>query len=249
MKARTCRLYNDLSWIWPLWGDPKQEYREWSETVISLMRKYGTCELRSLLNLACGGGKNVYTLKRYFKVTGLDLSENMLGHARELNPDAEFVQGDMRNFSLGRQFDAILIDDGVSYLTSEDDLLCTFENAFSHLRSGGVMVVSPDQTKESFQQNSSKTFRAEPAAKPDHLDITMIENSYDPDPSDTTSEATFVYLIREHGRLRIEHDFHVCGLFSLEVWREALNHAGFQVHEVPSTREPQGPPVFACVKP
>jgi trans-aconitate methyltransferase len=68
-----------------------------------------------LLDIGCGGGKNVLNLKRQFAVTGVDLSSAMLAQAKELNPECMFVQGDMRTFRLDRTFDAVLMDDALSY--------------------------------------------------------------------------------------------------------------------------------------
>ena len=36
------------------------------------------------------------------------------------------------------------------------------------------------------------------------MEITFIENNYDPNPEDDTYETTFIFLIREKGKLRIE---------------------------------------------
>ena len=49
------------------------------------------------------------------------------------------------------------------------------------------------------------------------------EQPTDPDPKDDIFEATMIYLIRENGKLRIEHDSHVIGLFSLNLWKNT-NH-------------------------
>jgi SAM-dependent methyltransferase len=248
-RDRSQRLYDDLSWIWPMWGDPATEYRGWSEELLGHIRRYASGELATLLNLACGGGKNVYTLRRYFEVTGLDLSETMLDHARTLNPGCEFVRWDMRDFELDRRFDVVLIDDGITYITTEAELLQTFRNAFRHLRSGGVLVTAPDHIAETYEQNSTQLHRLEPHLEPEHLDVIIVENNYDPDPGDTTAETTFVYLIREHGELRIEHDLHIVGLFSIELWRDCLRRAGFELHEEHSSQLPKGVPVLIGVKP
>jgi hypothetical protein len=80
------------------------------------------------------------------------------------------------------------------------------------------------------------------------MDLTFIENDYDPDPKDRTYEAAFVYLIRKKGRLEVEYDLHVCGLFGLDVWRKLLRRAGFKVTEV-ENRKFGDIPVFVCLKP
>jgi len=173
----------------------------------------------------------------------------MLNLARELNPEGTFLPGDMRDCSLGREFDAILVDDAISYMISRAELAAVFQTAYRHLRVGGVMVVSPDDTTETFQQNRTRVSYAEAAAKPAHLDVVFIENDYDPDPADETYEGTIIYLIREAGRLRIETDHHLLGLFPLDAWREALREAGFEVYEALYSKERREYVTFACVKP
>ena len=116
----------DLAWLWPLWGEPS-EYAPYCAHVTRLIRQYARREVRSLLNLGCGGGKNIFNLRQDFAVTGLDISPAMLDLARRLNPECRFVQADMRTFSLPERFDAILIDDAISYMTTEADLRAVFE--------------------------------------------------------------------------------------------------------------------------
>jgi SAM-dependent methyltransferase len=231
MDSQTPRLYDDLAWLWPLWGDPDGEYAQWCAHVVAMIEKHAKREVRTLLNLGCGGGKNVYNLKRRYTVTGLDLSEPMLANARKLNPECTFVHGDMRDFSLSERFDAILIDDAVAYMTSREDLLRLFRAAYRHLEPGGVVIVSPDGTKETFVQNETRVSHAEAKARPEGVDVVFIENNYDPDPTDDTYEGLIVYLIRESGKLRIEVDQHTLGIFAADVWPTLLREAGFEVDD------------------
>ena len=117
----TCRLYTDLAWLWPLWGDTATEYAHHCQYVTGLIRQYATRQTTTLLDIGCGGGKNVLNLKREFNVTGLDLSSTMLTQAQALNPDCTFVQGDMRTCRLGRTFDAVLMDDAISHMNCRAD--------------------------------------------------------------------------------------------------------------------------------
>ncbi|MFQ5570970.1 MAG: hypothetical protein ACE5G0_14925 [Rhodothermales bacterium] len=68
------------------------------------------------------------------------------------------------------------------------------------------------------------------------VELTFIEFDYDPDAGDTIIESIMVYLIREGGRLRIEHDRHVIGLFSLQEWLDLMAEAGFEVEQHRSER-------------
>ncbi len=243
----TLRLYDDLAWLWPIWGNP-EEYADYGNHVTHVIRERAEIPVNSLLDIGCGGGKNVFNLKRSYSVTGLDLSPRMLELARQLNPECEFLQGDMRTFDLDRTFDAVLLDDAISYMATTADLRSAFAAAWRHLNPGGVMVVNPDDTKETFLQNRTV---ATPAGtrKPAHVDVVFVENSFDPDPNDDHYEETMLYLIREHGRLRVEVDRHVLGLFALEVWRKALAEVGFKVDEETYVERGKKHVTFACLKP
>lgn len=247
MSAETMHLYSDLAWLWPLWGDPVVEYAGWCRQVIRMIRKYAKEDTQTLLNMGCGGGKNVFNLRNQFVVTGIDISPSMLALAQQLNPECHFLLGDMRSCFLGKEFDAILVDDAIAYMASRGDLAAVFQNAYRHLRPGGVMVVEPDYTKETFQQNAIRVTLADPIASPNKVNVVFIENDFDPDPEDDTYEGSIVYMIRENGKLRAEIDHSIMGLFRLDVWRTLLREVGFEVYEEIDSLEPVNI-MFACVK-
>ena len=240
----TCHLYTDLAWLWPLWGDAATEYAPYCQHVTGLIRQHAKRPVAALLDIGCGGGKNVLNLKREFNVTGLDLSPAMLAQAKELNPDCMFIQGDMRTFRLSRAFDAVLMDDAISHMSNRADFVAAFRTAYAHLNPGGVLIATPDVTLETFQQNRTTTT---PATR-DELDLVFVENVYDPDPTDEHYETTILYLIRDHGRLRIETDHWTMGIFSLDTWRHVLDETGFEVHEGRYDSGEDEYTVFACVK-
>jgi SAM-dependent methyltransferase len=245
----TFRLYSDLSWLWPMWGEAEVEYAHYCAYVEEMIRKYARRPVASLLDIGCGGGKNVFNLKKRFHVTGLDLSPAMIAQARTLNPEGEFFEGDMRSFALGRTFDAVLMDDAISFMAGRADFSAAFRMAFDHLNPGGVMIATPDVTTETFQQNRTVATPAAGRSKSDHIDVVFIENSYDPDPGDDHFEATMMFLIRENGRLRLETDRYTLGLFSLDVWRRTLSETGFEVAEGKYGDGRDEYTVFACLKP
>jgi SAM-dependent methyltransferase len=245
---RSLRLYDDLAWLWPIWGSPEHEYARYCSEVADMIRKYAAIRVQSLLNIGCGGGKNAFNLKRDFDVTGVDLAPKMLELARELNPECQFLSGDMRSLYLGRRFDAILMDDSVGYMTNRVDLESAFREAYQHLNSGGVMVVTVDETTETFIQNRTCTTQAEGKTRRGSVEAVFIENYYDPDPRDETYEGTFLYLVREEGRLRIETDHHVLGLFPLSIWRDTLVNVGFTIHEEIYVDDEREYTTFVCVK-
>ena len=239
------RLYGDLAWTWPIISPP-EDYVPESEFFAKLIKEHSEIEPRTLLHLGCGGGHNDRTLKQHFEVTGVDISPEMLGLARKLNPGVNYTEGDMRTARLGRTFDAVAILDSVNYMLTEADLRAAFETAFTHLKPGGVFITIIEQALEGFRQNRVEYL----VRKREGVEIAFIENMYDPDVSDTTYESTFVYLIRRGGSLEIESDRHLGGLFSVDVWYDTLSSVGFAVETVEYEDPESGDdiPVVVCVK-
>ncbi len=224
------RLYSDLSWLWPMWEDHAIDYAPYNEYVVQLIAKYSARSVNSLLDISCGGGKNIFHLKRHYQVTGLDLSSDMLKLATKLNPEATFVQADMRAYSLGKTFDAILVDDGVNHLITKEDLGQTLSNAYKHLNQGGVLILTPDATEETFHLVEGSISPACKKYQPQGMDIVFVEHSFDPDPGQTFYESAMVYLIRENGKIRLECESFTLGLFSISTWEELFTQAGFAFH-------------------
>ncbi|MDD5556290.1 MAG: class I SAM-dependent methyltransferase [bacterium] len=244
----TRRLYTDLAWVWPMWGDAAVEYARYCRHVTGLIRRHAKRPVRTLLDIGCGGGKNVLNLKREFNVTGVDLSSAMLAQAKALNPECAFIRGDMRTFKLGSAFDAVLMDDAISHMSCLADFAAAFRTAHAHLHRGGVLVATPDVTTETFRQNRTTVTPAAPGSAPAGVEVVFIENTYDPDPADEQYETTVVYLIRDGGRLRIETDRWTMGIFSPDTWRRVLREAGFEVHEGRYVAGGDAYTVFTCVR-
>src|SRR6185312_7085529 len=62
-----------------------------------------------LLDVPCGSGRHSIALAgRGYRVTGLDISAEAIGHARALSADVEWLQGDMRHLPDEAGYDAAL---------------------------------------------------------------------------------------------------------------------------------------------
>jgi SAM-dependent methyltransferase len=240
-------MYTDLAWAWPLIA-PIDDFFDESEEIAELIRKHSMIEARTILHLGCGGGHNDHFLKKSFEVTGVDLNDSMLELAGKLNPEVRYLVGDMRDIRLGELFDAVLIQDSIAYMTSEDELRQAFSTAYEHLKPGGVFVTFAEDTKESFRQNETIV---ETGRRGD-TEVVLVENTYDPDPSDTTAETVMVFLIRRAGKLQIETETHIGGLFSIETWKKLLNQVGYQLVDAVasgSDRPGEFGQTLVCVKP
>jgi len=227
------RLYSDLAWTWPIIS-PVEDYIEETELFSNLITKHSKIEVKTLLHLGCGGGHNDYTFKKHFKVISVDISEDMLSLAKKLNPEVKYQYGDMRTISLKERFDSVTILDSMNYIKTEEDLQRTFITTYEHLKPGGVFLTFVEQIAGQFKQNNTTCSTHSQG----DVEITFIENYYDPDSTDTNYEAIFIYLIHVGGKLEVHTDRHLCGIFKLETWIELLKAVGFEVKQMkykPST--------------
>ena len=222
------RLYNDLAHLWPLF-DPPEEYAQeaafWRQT---LREKLGPGR-HHVLELGVGGGHLLSHLTADVQATAVDISEGMLAHSIELNPGVEHHIGDMRSVRLGRTFKAVLIHDAISYMLTEADLRATFATARAHLEPGGLLITVPDWFRETFKGTSVDHRTRTKGGK----ELTYVQYVTDPDPADTTIETIFIYIIKEGGKVEIEQDRHITGLFSLDTWLGLLAQAGFETEARP----------------
>src|SRR3954447_25633252 len=96
----------------------------------------------TVLDVGCGTGAHLEHLCAHYDAVGVDLSDSMLAVARRRLPDVQFVEGDMRTFDLGRQYDAITcLFSAIAYMRATDDLDAALANFARHLTAGGVVVI------------------------------------------------------------------------------------------------------------
>lgn len=242
------RLYHDLSWIWPIISPP-EDYEEETEFFSRTIKEKAAIDVRTLLHLGCGGGRNDYTFKNHFQVTGIDLSQEMLKLARDLNPGVNYIPGDMRTVRLGTLFDSVAALDSINYMKTEDELRQAFQTAYHHLHPGGVFLTFAEEYRERFKPNRTI---ASTHTQGD-TQVTFIENSFDPDPSDNHFEMTLIYLVRKGSQLEIHTDSHLWGLFGKESWHRLLEETGFDVEELKFEHstflKDEFLPMFVCLKP
>lgn len=216
-------LYDDLV-PWYRLVDPHLDHEDEVASYTKALEDHAKPSPKTLLELGSGAGNNAFHAKRRFACTLVEPSAAMTTLSRELNPDCEHFEGDMRTVRLGRTFDAVLVHDAVMYMLTEADLRAAAETVFVHLRPGGAAVFAPDFTRESFRETCDLLEGADATRS-----LRGMDWSWDPDPTDTTFVTEYAFLLRENGAVRMVHDRHVEGLFSVATWRHILTEVGFVV--------------------
>jgi SAM-dependent methyltransferase len=221
MESKTSWLaYDALAWTESIISPPN-DYTEETTLLVKALKENSTGEIKTILHLGCGAGGNDYTFKKYFKVTGVDISYGMLDIARKVNPEIIYHHGDMRNIELGEYFDAVVVPDSIDYIRTEEELSSVMMTANKHLKPGGMLLIVAHPAERFIQNNFVYT------GSNQDVEITIFENNYIPSSPGTGYEATLVYLIRHYGKLEIYTDRHFLGLFKLQVWLDLFNKAGF----------------------
>ena len=128
-----------------LYGD--KDYEAECNLLEQAFKKYGN-GVKTIVDIGCGTGNHSIRLaRRGYQVTGVDLSENMLAHAREKAELSNapfsliFVQGDARTVDLNKKFDAVLMMFAVlGYQLTNENVLAALNTVRKHLNPGGLFV-------------------------------------------------------------------------------------------------------------
>jgi SAM-dependent methyltransferase len=126
----------------------EKPYDEEARFVVQLLERHGLAERRGLLDLACGTGRHAHEFAAMgFTVTGVDVNEQLLAHARERDAgqraSAEFVAQDMRQLDLdGRLFGtATCLFDSIGYAVTGEAVVATLQAVRSHLSPAGLLAI------------------------------------------------------------------------------------------------------------
>ena len=227
------RLYDEFAGWWPLISPP-EEYAEEAALYVDMIRTAANFPVREVLELGSGGGNNASHMKRHFDLTLVEPSDEMREISRALNPECAHAAGDMRTVRLGRTFDAVFVHDAVDYMVTEEDLGAALATVAAHLAPGGVALVAPDATAETFAQSTEHGGGEDGSGRrARYLQWTM-----PPAPGETSYLTHYAFLLREpDGMVHAVHDTHRCGLFSRSLWLRLFGEAGLGAELAPRTIE------------
>ena len=213
-----------------MYVDP-EEYETETEKVRDLVKKYGTSGSDALMDIACGTGEQSLYLSRYFQVTGLDFSGEMLNVARKKVPAATFVQGDMFDFRMDGRFGAAVnLYGSIGFAKDYPQMLQGLQCAFNCLKQGGVFILTPWGTKETFREGLIATSR-----NGDDISYCRMESVRRLDENRVRVE--MVHLVGRNGEIAEHRNEQTVSLWSEDEYVSALESSGFSIRERLGERE------------
>nr|NJM03479.1 class I SAM-dependent methyltransferase [Desulfobacula sp.] len=202
-----------------------KEYSLEAAKVKELLTKHGVHLQADLLVLACGTGGHIPYLNDHYHVSGLDLSDDMLTLARKKFPGLRFHLGNLIDFELEMDFDAIICLYGsIGFVKTVDNLRAAMERIAAHLRPDGLVLITPWSTVEDFKD----IIVVDAADRPD-LKIARMEQVRLKEPK--IVEVTFHHLLGKDNNVTYHKQSVEIGLFSRQEYLSAMTDTGLKVVE------------------
>lgn len=208
-------------------------YDDWLSFVDQDHQKnHSQVEQLKILELACGTGKIAIELaKAGHDVTGFDLSNEMLSLAYERmekeNVRFLLLEGDMREMGNIGSFDTITcFSDSLCYLTEEEDVQQVFEGVYANLKEEGTFLFDVHSL---YQVN--EVFPGYQYIYQDEEDVFLWE-SFEGEKENSVEHLLTFFVAQKGGLFNRIHEYHEERTYSLAVYTELLNKAGFEDIEI-----------------
>ena len=202
-------------------------YARWVTYIKNLFRHYKS-EPRKILEVACGtGALTVLMEERGYEMCGLDRAEGMLTVARqkaeEQGLDIPFMRGDMRDFDLQEQFDAVLcIYDSINYAVNEAELDAVFRAVSKHLVPSGLFIFDVTTERNIVQHFHGQTFAEN---QPDYSYTWKNMYTY----HDKICRTVLTFFIHEGELFRRFEEVHIQKIFEVSTIKKLLKQTGYKI--------------------
>jgi SAM-dependent methyltransferase len=183
--------------------------------------------LRRILDLPCGQGRHAIELaRRGYQVTGVDLSQYMLGVARERAEAAgvrvRWLAGDMREPLAGETFDLVLnLFTSFGYFADEADDRRVVRAAASMLGPGGrflLEVINGERIMGNFQEREWFTIGQTAVMERRSLDVAARRMVVERTVSSATGDGTSVHAVRLYRGQDVETMLAAAGFSRVELY-------------------------------
>ena len=220
------KLYTDLAWVWSE-VTPVGTYRDEAQDLMDIIIGALGYQPKNILELGAGGGYLLHDLQELHtevSVTLVDINAEMLKEARQRNPNAKLVQGDMTTLDLSERYDVVLLHDAVMYLPDIVAVSSVLKVMHRHVAEKGVGIVIPDVCKETFEE---RILTADSGT--DGVRIHITEWHWDPIDTDDLISVAFSVLCKSRldSNITSHCEVHQMLVLSLSDWMTLFTSNGW----------------------
>ena len=135
-----------------------RDQKEANELVQLVIKNIDVSKVKNVLDMAAGSGRHaIIFTEKGFKVTAVDLSENLLSigkkNAENENVKIEFVHSDIRNFNPSIKYNLILnLFTSIGYFEKDEENYFILSKAYNLLENNGYFVL--DYFNKNFVENN-----------------------------------------------------------------------------------------------
>ena len=207
-------------------------YEKWVCFFEEKMDKY-QIQGKSVLDVGCGTGElAVHLSRKGYKVTGVDLSEEMLAIANDKfstrGVSVELYEQDMRELEgLGKFACVQIVCDSLNYLKDLDEVKTTFSRVSEHLADNAIFIFDVHSVWKMQNQFNDQTYAE------NGEDVSFIWQALEGDePNSVTHDLTFFILDKKTGQYERFDEYHEQRTFTVDDYSKVLHSAGFELLEI-----------------
>ena len=142
---RDLAMYYDLIYTW-------KDYKTEADTIKQLIATYQKSDGNTLLEAACGTWHHLEYFQKDFVCTGVDINQWILNVAKKKHKKIVFKKADMISLDLNKKFDIITcLFSSIGYVKTYANLEKTMNSFAKHLKTGGVVIIEPWFTADTYK--------------------------------------------------------------------------------------------------
>ncbi len=199
-----------------------RDYKSASEKLYQII-KSNNSSAKTVLDTACGTGKHMEHIRKYFDTEGLDVSEDLLNIAKERCPGSKVHLQSMIDFDLKKKYDVITCLFGsIAYVKTLENLYKTIDTMSKHLNPDGLLILERWFSKENYWSDRiTANHYDEKDLKITWMYTSKLEKDF--------AVLDINYLVGTTEEVTYFKERHELGLFSDSEYRDSMVKAGLEV--------------------